>query len=123
MAPDVANNATSPAPDLSTATATSLPKCDSSLATLNHTRHDFAAQQPSAVDVNDDSDIGSRGHGDRSHAKMSYAHVTNSAAAAAAATTTVVIAVDALILLAPIVLVGICVRSREPSVTDTWRCG
>ena len=123
VAPDVANNATSPAPDLSTATATSLPKCDSSLATLNHTRHDFAAQQPSVVDANDDSDIGSRGHGDRSHAEMSYAHVTNSAAAAAAATTTVVIAVDALILLAPIVLVGICVRSREPSVTDTWRCG
>ena len=107
-APDSANNVTSQAIDSATATPTSRRQLVSSVATSIHTRHDSAPQQSSAAV--DARNVGSRGHSDRSHAgTSSYVHATNTAAAA----TTAVIAVDVFILFAPIIPVGICVRSGE----------
>ena len=106
-APDAANNVTSQAIDSATAIPTSPRQFASSVAMGNHTRHDSAPKQSSVVDA---KNVGSRGHSDRSHAATSsYVHATNNAAAA----TTAVIAVDVFILIAPIIPVGICVRSRE----------
>jgi len=107
VVPDAANNGTSPASDT---TPTSRRQLGSSLATLNQTHHDSSPQQSSVVDAKDDSGLRSREHGDGSHAGMSsYAHATNAAAATATAVTTDVIAVDLFIILAPTVLVEICV--------------
>jgi len=100
-APVAANNTTSLAHISTSVTPMLQEQLDGSQATPNQTRHDPEPQQ---------TDVGSRGQSDRSHAGMSsFAHVTNEAASVAR---TGNIAVDVFIFFARSELVGIYVWSR-----------
>ena len=101
VAPVAAINTTSLENISTSVTSTSQGQLDGSQAMTNQTLHDPAPEQ---------TDVGSRGHSDRSHAGISsFAHVTNVAAAVAR---TANIAVDVFIFFAPSELIGIYAWSR-----------